>query len=55
MTSLLSTLNGFAFTSAKARATRDESDLEFQGVFAATAVLFAGGVAVILVALSQAL
>ena len=55
MTSLLTTLNGFSFTRATPAARQDGSELEFQGVFAATAVLLAGGVAAVLVGLWQAI
>ena len=54
MTSLLTALNNFPFTSTTRRAASDVSELEFQSIFAATAVLLAGGIAATLVALVQA-
>ena len=55
MTSLLTTLNGFSFTRATPAETQTGGDLEYQAVFAASAVLFAGGVAAIMLALTQAI
>ena len=52
MTSLLTALNSFSFTSARPRATTETSEIEFQSIFAASAVLLAGGIAACLVALS---
>ena len=61
MTSLLTALNSFSFTgqgtstrTATSRHTTTEtSEMEFQSVFAASAVLLAGGIAASLVALAQ--
>jgi hypothetical protein len=53
MTSLLNALNSFSFTAAEPRTTREPSDVEFQSVLAATALLLAGGIAATLVALAQ--
>jgi hypothetical protein len=56
MTSLLTALNSFCFTSASATPDKasEAGEVEFQIVFAASAVLLAGGVAACLVALAQA-
>ena len=65
MTSLLTALNSFSFTgqgtspgastrTGTSRGTTTEtSEMEFQSVFAASAVLLAGGIAASLVALAQ--
>ena len=63
MTSLLTALNSFSFTgqgtspSTSTRTSRgtttETSEMEFQSVFAASAVLLAGGIAASLVALAQ--
>ncbi len=56
MTSLLSALTCAAFTaSPRTGAPSDTGEVEYQAIFAATAVLFAGGTVLILAALAQAL
>ncbi len=55
MTSLLSALPRFGFTSGtRTRLTPQVSETEYQSVFAATAVLLAGGAALCLIGLTQA-
>jgi hypothetical protein len=56
MTSLLTALTCAAFTASPRTSKASQTgEIEYQSIFAATAVLLAGGTAAILVALTQAI